>query len=134
MNPADRREMLLDRRRAVAARQRLDIGRDMVCADRAKLGDAVHREPVEEAAHGDAIGGARVRVADVRGEEIDEPQRRAVTGGGDHRRHRHPGCRLDDGECCSASQTAARLFAIVHGKSPQLLTTILTVHLLIRAA
>jgi hypothetical protein len=45
----------------------------MVCADRAKLGHAVHVEPVKEAAHGDAIGGARVRVADVGGEEIDKP-------------------------------------------------------------
>lgn len=81
--PADRRKVLLDRRRAVDVRQHLDIGRDMMRADFAELGEILHLEPGEELAHGDAIGGARVRVADVRGEEIDEAQPGALAGVGD---------------------------------------------------
>jgi hypothetical protein len=73
--PADRGEVLLDRRCAVAMRQHLDIGRDMMRADFAKLNETLQLEPGEEAAHGDAIGGARIRVADMGGEEIDEAQR-----------------------------------------------------------
>ena len=96
---ADRGQVLLDGRRLIAARQDLDIGRDVVGADRAELADVVLVEPGEEAAHGDGIGRARVRVADVGGEEVDEPQRGALAGGGDHRRHQHrAGCRFEDGD------------------------------------
>ena len=116
--PADRREVLLDRRRAVTFREQLDIGRDVVRADRAELGYAVHLQPVKESTHRDAIGGARVRVPDVRGEEIYEPERRALAGGGNHCRHRKASRRFDDGKCCGASRTAVRLFAVVHRKSP----------------
>jgi hypothetical protein len=70
----------------------------MMRADFAKLNETLQLEPGEEAAHGDAIGGARIRVADMGGEEIDEAQRGPLAGAGDHRRHGHPGGRLDDGE------------------------------------
>jgi hypothetical protein len=43
-------------------------------ADPAELGDTVHFQPVEKGAHGYAVSGARVRVAEVGSEEIDEAQ------------------------------------------------------------
>ena len=67
--PADGRQMLLDRRRAVAAGQNLDVRRNMMHADPPKLSKAAELEPGEEFPHGDAIGGGRVRVADMGGEE-----------------------------------------------------------------
>ena len=51
--------------------------------------DAALLEPAEEAAHGDGVGRAGVRVADVGGEEVDEAQRGGFAEIGDHRRHDH---------------------------------------------
>jgi hypothetical protein len=80
---ADRRKVLLDRRRAVVASQQFDVGGDVMGADRAELGHALHLEPGKEAAHGNAIGGPSVQVADMRGEEIDESGGDALAGGCD---------------------------------------------------
>ena len=68
--------MLFDRRGLMGLRQRLDIGRDVVSPD--KLADVMIVEPGKEPADGYGIGGARIQVPDVRGEEIDEPQRCAL--------------------------------------------------------
>jgi hypothetical protein len=35
-----------------------------------------------------SLGGARIGVADMGGEEVDEPERRALAGAGDHHRDR----------------------------------------------
>jgi len=70
----------------------------MMRADFGELGQGLRLEPSEEAAHGDTISGACVRVANMRSEEIDEPERCALAGAGDHRRHGQSGCWLDDGE------------------------------------
>jgi hypothetical protein len=40
--------------------------------------DLLRVEPGEERAHGDGVGGAGVGVADVGGEEIEEPQARVL--------------------------------------------------------
>ena len=57
---ADRGEVLLDGRGAVAAAENLDIGGDVMRAHRRKRRDALGIEPGEERAHGDGVGGAGV--------------------------------------------------------------------------
>ena len=95
---ADRREVLLDGRRAVAAAENLDVGGDVMRAHRRERRDVLGVEPGEERAHGDGVGGAGVRVADVGGEEIEKPQAGVLAGVGDQSRHQHRGCgsRPDD--------------------------------------
>ena len=44
----------------------------------------------------------------MRGEEIDEPERRTLAGAGNHRRYGQPGCRLYYGERCAGFRTCAR--------------------------
>jgi hypothetical protein len=91
------REVLLDGRSSIPARQGLNIGRDVMRADGVERADAVPVEAGEEAAHRDAIGGPGVRVADVGSEEIDKAPRRALAGGAYQRRYKHrPGRRNDD--------------------------------------
>jgi hypothetical protein len=80
---ADRGEVLLDGRRAVAATENLDIGGDVVGAPCRERRDALGVEPGEERAHGDGVGGAGVGVANVGGEEIEKAQARVLTGIGD---------------------------------------------------
>ncbi len=75
----DRRQVLLDRGSLVGAAEQFDVGRDVVRAHRAERGDLLRVEPGEERARGDRVGGAGVRIADVRGEEIQEPQRGGFT-------------------------------------------------------
>jgi len=58
---ADRGEVLLDGRRAVAAAQHLDVGGDVMRAHRRERLDVLGVGPSEERAHGDGVGGARVR-------------------------------------------------------------------------
>ncbi len=85
---ADRREVLLHRRLGGRRLQRLYIGGDVHGLDVGELADAVLLDPGEERAHGPVIGHARVLVADVGGEEFQEPARGVIAGIGDHGRHR----------------------------------------------
>ena len=82
-------------------------------------------EPGEERAHGDGVGRAGVRVADVGGEEIEEPQLGVLAGVGDQSRHQHRGrvgrdddCRrLDDRERLAGQLDRVilgRLFSLAH--------------------
>jgi len=57
---------------------RLDVG---------ELANAVLLDPCEEGAHGPVIGHTGVLVADLRGEEFQEPARGMVAGIGDRSRH-----------------------------------------------
>jgi hypothetical protein len=66
---ADRGEVLLDRRRAVAAAENFDVSRDVMRAHRRERRDVLRVEPRKKRSHGDRISGASVRVADVGGEE-----------------------------------------------------------------
>jgi hypothetical protein len=76
--------VLLDGWRAVAAAQNLDVSRDVMRAHRRERNHVLRIvEPGEERAHGDRVGGARVRVADVGGEEVEKPQARVLAGVGD---------------------------------------------------
>ena len=59
------------------------------CRERRDLLDV---EPGKKRADGDRVGGAGVRVADVGGEEIEEPQARVLAGVGNQPRHQHRGC------------------------------------------
>ena len=82
----DRGELLLDRRRRDLGLQLLDIGADVMRPDRRRRQAAV-LAPGEEPAARPRIGPARVRVADVGGEEFDIAPRRRVAEIGDQRRH-----------------------------------------------
>ena len=84
---ADRGEVLLDGRLGGRGLQRLDIGGDVDRLDVDELDDAVLLEPGEEMAGGPVIGHPGVLVADVGGEEFEEPARRMIAGIGDRRRH-----------------------------------------------
>ena len=76
-------EAQLRGRRGARLLQLLDIGGDMHALDRRELRHAARLKPVEEF-HGRArIGAARVRVADVGGEEFKEAIGGALAGGGD---------------------------------------------------
>ena len=79
-------QMLLDQGRAAARTEQLDIGRDVMCAQGLQ-GQPLAIAPRAERAHGDGVGRARVAVADLRGEEIDEREAGALATGGDERRH-----------------------------------------------
>ena len=70
-------------RRGARLLQLLDIGGDMHALDRRELRDAMRRKPVEEFHRRARIGAARVRVADLRGEEFKEAIGRALAAGGD---------------------------------------------------
>jgi hypothetical protein len=60
------------RRRRSRVLQLLDIGGDMHALDGRELRHVMRRQPVEEFMRSASIGAARVRVADVGGEEIKE--------------------------------------------------------------
>ena len=55
----------------------------MHALDRRELRDAVRLEPIEEFRRRARIGAARVRVADLRGEEFEEAIGGALAAGGD---------------------------------------------------
>ena len=84
----NRREPLLDARRGQLARRGLDPGCDMHRLDGGDRRHADARAPAEEFIGGAGIGPARVRVADVGGEEFKEAHRGALARGGDERRQR----------------------------------------------
>ena len=82
----DRGEPLLYARRCQLARAGLDPGGDV---HRLHGGDRRHaggRAPGQEFIGSAGIGAARVRVADVGGEEFEEAHAGALAGGGDERR------------------------------------------------
>lgn len=81
-------EVLLGRRCCVCAGHLLDVAGDVVRADRGELMDVPDLEPTEEVADVPVVRGARVPVADVRGEKLQEPVRGVLASGGDGRRHR----------------------------------------------
>ena len=64
----------------------LDPGRDMHRLDGGDRRHADARAPGQKFLGGAVIGPARVRVADVGGEEFEEAHRGALAGGGDQRR------------------------------------------------
>ena len=66
-------------------------------AHRRERSDPLGVEPSEKRAHGDRIGGAGVRDADVGGEEVEKPQRRGLALGRDQRRHQRAGGRRREG-------------------------------------
>ena len=68
-------EVDLDRGRCQAGAQGLDVGRDVHRLDVLQVAEAVLFPPGGEGLHGAGIGPARVRVADVGGEELDEALR-----------------------------------------------------------
>jgi hypothetical protein len=82
----DRSEPLLDARRGELARAGLDPGGDVHRLDGADRRHAGGRAPGQEFIGGAGIGPARVRVADVGGEEFEEAHRGALAGSGDERR------------------------------------------------
>jgi len=90
---ANRRQVLLNGWGRVAPAEQLDIGRDVVGTERPQR-DALYVAPGAEGAYRNGIGGARVRVPDLRREEIDERVAGALATVGDEGRHdRH---RADD--------------------------------------
>ena len=66
--------------------QLLDIGGDMHALDRRELSYPSRGKPIEEFDGGARIGAARVRIADIGGEEFKEAIRRALADGGDEGR------------------------------------------------
>jgi hypothetical protein len=65
-----RRQAQLGGRRGSRLLQLLDIGGDMHALDGGDVGDAARLQPVEEFMRGARIGAARVRIADIYGEEF----------------------------------------------------------------
>src|SRR5207244_2094242 len=65
---ADGREMLLGSGRAVALAEQLDVAGDVMGAERLQ-GERASIAPGAERAHGERVSGARIAVADLRGEE-----------------------------------------------------------------
>jgi hypothetical protein len=84
---ADRGEPLLDGGRRQLARHRLDPRRDVHRLDYGDRGQADARAPSQKFLCGAGIGAARVRVADIGGEEFEEAHRGAFAGGGDKHRY-----------------------------------------------
>jgi hypothetical protein len=82
----DRGEPLLDARRRELARAGLDPGADVHRLDGGDRRHAGARTPGQKFIGGTGIGAARVRVADVGGEEFEEAHRGALAGSGDERR------------------------------------------------
>src|ERR1019366_8091179 len=80
---AQRRQAQLCRWRGSRLGKLLDIGGDMHALDRRKLPYPSRGEPVEKFHGGARIGAARVRIADIGGEEFKEAIRRALADGGD---------------------------------------------------
>ena len=81
----DGREVLLDRRGLVALAQLFDVGRDVVAPD-VLQGEPAGLAPDEEPTGVPVVGGPRVLVPDVVGEEGEEPLGGFRAVGGDHRR------------------------------------------------
>jgi hypothetical protein len=69
---AHRGEVLLDARLGVRLLKLLDVGRDDGRADVRKITDTVLSAPTEEIGNGASVGSARVRVPDVRRDELVE--------------------------------------------------------------
>ena len=65
------------------APQLLDISRDVHRLEEPELGQPPALAPAEEAGHRLGVGGARVAVADVGGEEFEKTAARVGAGGGD---------------------------------------------------
>ena len=84
----DRGEPLLDARCRELARAGLDPGRNVHRLHGADRRHADARTPGQKFIRGAGIGSARVRVADVGGEEFEEARRGTLAGGGDKRRER----------------------------------------------
>ncbi len=59
-------------RRGSRAAQFLDVGRDVNARDVGELRHALGRKPIEKLRRGPRIGAARMRVANVGGEEFEE--------------------------------------------------------------
>ncbi len=72
---------------ACVARLLLDPGGDVQRLHGRDRRHAMILAPGQEVGHGAAVGAARVRVADVGGEEFKEAERGALAGSGDQRRH-----------------------------------------------
>src|SRR6516164_5630329 len=89
----DRGELLLDTRRRELARPGPDPRGDVHRLDGADRRHADARAPGQEFIGGASAGAARVRVADVGGEEFEEAHAGAIAGGGDKRR-----------ECCRSDR------------------------------
>ena len=85
---ADRGEPLLDTRRRQLMRRGLDPGGDVHRLDGGDRRHAGIGAPGQKFLCRPGIGAARVRAADVGGEEFEKAHRRAFAGGGDERRER----------------------------------------------
>jgi hypothetical protein len=84
---ADRGQVLLDRRLRHGVLQVLNIGRHVKRLYIGDAADAVPVAPAEKIANRPVVRHAGVLVADGGGEELEEPARGLITGGGDHARH-----------------------------------------------
>ena len=78
-----RRQAQLRGRRGSRLLQLLDIGGDMHALDGGDARDAARLQPIEEFDGGARIGAARVRIADIGGEEFKEAIGGALADGGD---------------------------------------------------
>src|SRR6266851_672310 len=83
----DGRQMLFDGRLAGPGAELLDVGSDAKRCDLLELEPAIFA-PVEELLHCACIGGPRVAVTDVGGEELDEAAARPFAMGAHDRRQR----------------------------------------------
>ncbi len=81
---ADGRQVLLDSRRGQLAGFTFDPRGNV---QRLHVDDRLHasrnRAPIEKFSHGSDIGMPRVRVADIRSEELQKAKLCLITGGGD---------------------------------------------------
>ena len=85
---ADGREVLFDGRLGGRGLKPLDVGRDVHGFDIGELADLMLLDPGEEGACSPIIGHARVLIADLGGEEFEEPARSMITGIANRSRYR----------------------------------------------
>ena len=85
---ADGREVLFDGRLGGRRLKPLDVGGDVHGLDIGELADPMLLDPGEEGARSPIIGHARVLIADLGGEEFEEPARSMITGIANRSRYR----------------------------------------------